>query len=147
MAFSGSVLLARASGRRECDEAKATVPDTFHDRGQRGGGGAAVAASIVEDEDRAGRTAASTRRASGHLLTNLSAFIATAIAGAVILLTGFTRADGIAALLVAAIRLRAAYGFLRDSGHVLLGDGAGRRRRPPQVGLVNSRQVAVALAA
>ena len=33
-----------------------------------------------------------------HVLTDLFAFIATAIAGAVVLLTGFSRADGIAAL-------------------------------------------------
>jgi cobalt-zinc-cadmium efflux system protein len=43
-----------------------------------------------------------------HVLTDLFAFIATAIAGAVVLATGFTRADGIAALAVAALRLRAA---------------------------------------
>jgi cobalt-zinc-cadmium efflux system protein len=55
-----------------------------------------------------------------HILTDLAAFIATAIAGAVILLTDFTRADGIAALLVAALMLRAAYGLLKDSGRVLL---------------------------
>ena len=36
-----------------------------------------------------------------HLLTDLYAFVATAIAGAVILATGFVRADAIAALLVA----------------------------------------------
>jgi cobalt-zinc-cadmium efflux system protein len=41
-----------------------------------------------------------------HVLTDLFAFIATAIAGAVILATDFGRADGIAALLVAALMLR-----------------------------------------
>jgi cobalt-zinc-cadmium efflux system protein len=55
-----------------------------------------------------------------HILTDLAAFIFTAIAGGVILVTSFTRADGIAALIVAAIMLRAAYGLLRDSGRVLL---------------------------
>lgn len=55
-----------------------------------------------------------------HILTDLLAFVATAIAGAVILVTGFARADGIAALLVAAIMLWAAVGLLRDSGRVLL---------------------------
>jgi cobalt-zinc-cadmium efflux system protein len=44
-----------------------------------------------------------------HLLTDLYAFIATAVAGAVILATG-----------VAAIMLRSSYGLLRDSGRVLL---------------------------
>ncbi len=55
-----------------------------------------------------------------HVLTDLAAFAATAVAGAVILLTGFHRADGIAALLVAAIMLRAAYGLLKASGRVFL---------------------------
>jgi cobalt-zinc-cadmium efflux system protein len=55
-----------------------------------------------------------------HILTDLAAFIATAIAGAIILLTGFVRADAIASLLVAAIMLRAAYGLLRASGRVFL---------------------------
>jgi len=55
-----------------------------------------------------------------HILTDLFAFIATAIAGAVILFTGFERADGIASLLIAAIMLNAAYGLLKDSGRVLL---------------------------
>src|SRR3954451_15110141 len=55
-----------------------------------------------------------------HVLTDLVAFIATAIAGFVILLTGFDRADGIASLFVAAVMLRAAWGLLRDSGRVFL---------------------------
>ncbi len=55
-----------------------------------------------------------------HLLTDLYAFIATAVAGGVILATGFERADAIAALLVAALMLRSAFFLLRDSGRVLL---------------------------
>jgi cobalt-zinc-cadmium efflux system protein len=55
-----------------------------------------------------------------HIVTDLFAFIATAIAGGVILATGFDRADGIASLVVAAIMLKAAWGLLRDSGRVFL---------------------------
>ncbi len=55
-----------------------------------------------------------------HILTDLFAFIVTAIAGAIILATGWTRADGVAALVVAAVMLRSAWGLLRDSGRVLL---------------------------
>jgi cobalt-zinc-cadmium efflux system protein len=55
-----------------------------------------------------------------HILTDTVGFIATAIAGAVILATGWTRADGIAALFIAAVMLRAAYHLLRSSGRVLL---------------------------
>jgi cobalt-zinc-cadmium efflux system protein len=55
-----------------------------------------------------------------HIATDLVGFVATALAGVVILATGFARADGIASLLVAGIMLRAARGLLRDSGRVLL---------------------------
>ena len=55
-----------------------------------------------------------------HLLTDLAAFVFTAIAGVIILATDWTRADGVASLIIAVIMLRAAYGLLRDSGRVLL---------------------------
>jgi cobalt-zinc-cadmium efflux system protein len=55
-----------------------------------------------------------------HVLNDLFAFIATAVAGGVILATGWVRADAVAALLVAALMLRASYRLLRDSGRVLL---------------------------
>lgn len=68
----------------------------------------------------AGRESLNVEGAYQHLLTDLFAFLLTAVAGTVILLTGFDRADGIASLVIAAIMLRAAYGLLRDSGRVLL---------------------------
>ena len=55
-----------------------------------------------------------------HLVTDLFAFIGTAIAAGVILLSDFQRADPIASLFVAALMLRSAYGLLRDSGRVFL---------------------------
>jgi cobalt-zinc-cadmium efflux system protein len=55
-----------------------------------------------------------------HVLTDLFAFIATAVAGAVILAGGSVRADAAAALLVAALMLRAAWRLLRESGRMLL---------------------------
>jgi cobalt-zinc-cadmium efflux system protein len=68
-----------------------------------------------------------------HILTDLFAFIATAVAGLVVLLTGFSRADGIAALLIAALLLRAGFGLLRDSGRVLL-EAAPRGLDPREMG-------------
>jgi cobalt-zinc-cadmium efflux system protein len=68
-----------------------------------------------------------------HVLTDLFAFIATAVAGAVILLTGFERADGIAALLVAALMLHSGWGLLRDSGRVLL-EASPRDLDPDEIG-------------
>jgi cobalt-zinc-cadmium efflux system protein len=55
-----------------------------------------------------------------HILTDLFAFIGTALAGAVILLTGFERADPIASLFVAALMVRSAVGLLRASGRIFL---------------------------
>jgi cobalt-zinc-cadmium efflux system protein len=68
-----------------------------------------------------------------HVLTDLFAFIATAIAGAVILIWGFNRADGVASLLVAALMLWAAYGLLRDSGRIFM-EAAPRGLDPQQIG-------------
>jgi cobalt-zinc-cadmium efflux system protein len=82
---------------------------------------------------KANRQSINVEGAFQHILTDLFAFIATAIAGAVILITGFHRADGIASLLIAAIMLKAAYGLLRDSGRVFL-EAAPRGLDPDQIG-------------
>jgi cobalt-zinc-cadmium efflux system protein len=74
-----------------------------------------------------------------HLLTDLYAFIATAIAGAVIIWTGFARADAIASLLVAALMLRAAYGLLRASGRVFL-EAAPAGLDPDEIGRLLASQ-------
>jgi cobalt-zinc-cadmium efflux system protein len=68
-----------------------------------------------------------------HVLTDLFAFIATAIAGAVVLATDFSRADGIAALVVAALMLRSGYGLLRESGRILL-EASPRDLDPEEIG-------------
>ena len=69
---------------------------------------------------RANRRSLNIRGSYLHLVTDLFAFVATAVAGLIILTTGFDRADPIVSLLVAGIMLWAAYGLLRDSGRVLL---------------------------
>ena len=55
-----------------------------------------------------------------HIVTDLYAFAATALAGAVILLTGFDRADAIATLAVVVLMVRAGAGLIRDSGRIFL---------------------------
>jgi cobalt-zinc-cadmium efflux system protein len=55
-----------------------------------------------------------------HVLTDLVAFLVTALAGFVILVSGWRRADGVASLVIAAVMLRAAWGLLRESGRVFL---------------------------
>ena len=55
-----------------------------------------------------------------HVLTDLLAFIGTAIAAVVILATGFRRADAIASLLIAALMIRSGVTLMRSSIRVFL---------------------------
>jgi cobalt-zinc-cadmium efflux system protein len=82
--------------------------------------GVAVNLAATWQLSRANRSSMNVEGAFQHIVTDLIAFVATAIAGGVILATGWVRADAVAALLVAGIMLHAAYGLLRDSGRVLL---------------------------
>ncbi len=82
----------------------------------------------------ANRSSLNIEGAYQHLLTDLAAFVATAIAGAIILLTGFREADGIAALFVAAIMVYASFGLLRESGRVFL-EAAPRGMDVEEIGL------------
>ncbi|MGY4772985.1 cation diffusion facilitator family transporter [Kribbella sp. CWNU-51] len=69
---------------------------------------------------KANRSSLNVEGAFQHILNDLFAFIATAIAGLVVLLTGFARADAIAALVVAALMLKAGISLVRDSGRIFL---------------------------
>ena len=82
--------------------------------------GIAVNLAATWTLSRADRESLNVEGAYRHVLTDLAAFIATAVAGAVILITGFRRADGIAALVIAAIMLHSAYALLKASGRVFL---------------------------
>jgi cobalt-zinc-cadmium efflux system protein len=55
-----------------------------------------------------------------HILTDLYAFIGTAAAAAIILLTGFERADPIVSLLIAALMIRSGVSLVRASGRIFL---------------------------
>jgi cobalt-zinc-cadmium efflux system protein len=81
----------------------------------------------------AGRASMNVEGAFRHILTDLAAFVFTALAGLLIITTGFRRADGIASLMIAAIMLSAAYGLLRDSGRVFL-EAAPRGLDPDVIG-------------
>jgi cobalt-zinc-cadmium efflux system protein len=69
---------------------------------------------------RANRTSLNVEGAFQHILTDLFAFIATAIAGVVILVTGSDRADPIATLLVVALMIRAGVRLVGQSGRIFL---------------------------
>jgi cobalt-zinc-cadmium efflux system protein len=82
--------------------------------------GAGVNVLALWQVARANRSNLNVEGSYRHLLTDLYAFGATAVAGLVILATGFDRADPIASLFVAASMLVAAWPLLRASGRVLL---------------------------
>jgi cobalt-zinc-cadmium efflux system protein len=82
--------------------------------------GIVVNLAATRELARANRASLNVEGSYQHLLTDLVAFVLTAVAGVAILATGFREADGIAAVVIALIMLRAAYGLLRDSGRVLL---------------------------
>jgi cobalt-zinc-cadmium efflux system protein len=82
--------------------------------------GAVVNVLALRQVARANRTSLNVEGSYQHLLTDLYAFAATAVAGVVVWTTGFDRADPIASLAVAASMLLAAWPLLRTSGRVLL---------------------------
>ncbi|MFG2474706.1 cation diffusion facilitator family transporter [Streptomyces fagopyri] len=69
---------------------------------------------------RANRSSLNVEGAYQHILNDLFAFVGTAVAALVIVLTGFTRADPIATLMVVALMAKAGYGLLRESGRIFL---------------------------
>jgi cobalt-zinc-cadmium efflux system protein len=69
---------------------------------------------------KANRTNLNIRGAYVHVVTDLYAFIGTGIAGLVIMLTHWERADAVASLFVVALMARTAWGLLRDAGKILL---------------------------
>ena len=82
---------------------------------------------------RANRESLNVEGSYQHILTDLYAFIGTAIAAILIIATGFERADPIASLLVAGLMLRSAYGLLRESGRVFL-EAAPKGVDPDRIG-------------
>lgn len=69
---------------------------------------------------RANRTNLNVEGAYQHILTDLFAFIATAIAGVVMVFTGFARADAIATVIVVVLMIKAGVALVGKSGRILL---------------------------
>ena len=69
---------------------------------------------------RANRTSLNVEGAFQHILNDLFAFVATAIAGVIMVVTGFNRADAIASLIVVVLMVKAGVGLVRESGRILL---------------------------
>ena len=77
-----------------------------------------VAATVVLS--RANHRSLNVRGALAHVATDLYAFLGTAAAGLVIMLTGWNRADAVASLVVAGLMLVTARSLLAQSGRILL---------------------------
>jgi cobalt-zinc-cadmium efflux system protein len=69
---------------------------------------------------RASRESLNVRGAFLHVASDLAAFVGTAIAGALVLIAGWNRADPIASLFVAALMFWAAFSLIRDSTAIFL---------------------------
>jgi cobalt-zinc-cadmium efflux system protein len=82
---------------------------------------------------RAQRQSLNVRGAYLHIATDLAAFIGTAVAGALILATGWDRFDPIASLFVAGLMLGASVSLLRESGQIFL-EGAPESAPPDEIG-------------
>jgi cobalt-zinc-cadmium efflux system protein len=76
-----------------------------------------VAASVLH---RPSRDSLNVRGAFLHVATDLAAFAGTAVAGAIILATGWNRADPLASLVVAGLIFWSSVSLLRESSRILL---------------------------
>jgi len=97
---------------------------------------------LVARASRGGQRSLNLEGAFKHILTDVYAFIATAIAGAVIVLTGFGRADAIASLIVVVLMLLAGLGLVRDSNRIFL-EAAPAGLAPAAIGAVMASQPCV----
>jgi cobalt-zinc-cadmium efflux system protein len=82
---------------------------------------------------RANRTSLNVEGAFQHILNDLFAFIATAVAGVIILTTGFWRADAIATLIVVALMIKAGFGLVREASRIFL-EAAPKDLEPTAIG-------------
>jgi len=73
-----------------------------------------------------------------HIVTDLYAFVGTLVAGVVIMLTGFDRADAMASLVVAALMFRSGFALQRKAIRVLL-EGAPEGMMPQDIGMAMAR--------
>jgi cobalt-zinc-cadmium efflux system protein len=69
---------------------------------------------------RASRASLNVRGAMAHIVNDLWAFVATAVAGLLMLLFGWYRADAIATLIVAVLMIKAGLGLVTAAGRVFL---------------------------
>jgi cobalt-zinc-cadmium efflux system protein len=83
---------------------------------------------------KASRASLNIEGAFQHILTDPYGFIATAIAGVIVLATGFARADALASLVVVVLMIRAGTGLVRESGRIFLEAAPSQRAELPPSG-------------
>jgi len=101
--------------------------------------GAAVNLVATAILARADRRSLNLRAAYAHVVTDLYAFVGTAVAGLVIMFAHWRRADSVAALLVGVLMVATAWDLLRDSVRILL------QGTPDNLDLLDVRQRLVAV--
>jgi cobalt-zinc-cadmium efflux system protein len=82
---------------------------------------------------KADQSSLNVRGALAHLINDLWAFVATAAAGAVMLLTGWVQADAVASLVVAGLMAYSGVGLVRSAGRVFL-EAAPHGADPARIG-------------
>jgi cobalt-zinc-cadmium efflux system protein len=82
--------------------------------------GALVNVGATALAGRADRRSLNVRGVLAHLVTDIWAFAATFLAGVVVLITGWNRADPVASLLVAALMAWTGWRLVREAGRVFL---------------------------
>jgi cobalt-zinc-cadmium efflux system protein len=95
--------------------------------------GIAVNLGVLALLSRARRDSLNIRGAYLHIATDLAAFAGTAVAGGLILFTGWDRFDPIASLLVGGLMFLASYTLLKESGRIFL-EAAPEAAPPAEVG-------------
>jgi cobalt-zinc-cadmium efflux system protein len=105
-----------------------------------GAAGNVVAARVLAG---GGERSVNVEGAYQHVLTDLYAFLGTALAAVVIMATGWDRADPIAALVVALVMVRSAVGLTRASGRIVM-EGAPEGIDPQAIGMAIARMPGVA---
>ena len=91
---------------------------------------------------RAQRQSLNIRGAYLHVATDAAAFLGTAVAAVLILVTGWDRFDAVASLVVAALALAAGWSLVRESGRIFL-EGAPASTPPSEIGSAIARHTGV----
>jgi cobalt-zinc-cadmium efflux system protein len=104
--------------------------------------GAAANVLAAAALSKAERRSLNVEGARQHILTDLYASVAAALAGGLILVTGVDELDGVAALVVAALMVASGWRLLRDASAVLL-EGAPAGVDPDRIGRALAAQPGV----